>query len=371
MKRLAVGLLLSVVVLGLVWGLADLSGQAAAEGVSEAFGSLSVGGLGLAFLCYGLSYLGRAWRLAVLLPGPDRLLHLASISARHNLFNLVLPLRSGEASLPLMLRRETGRSLAEGAAALVVARVLDLLSVALYLSAGLAFAGLGEEDGGADAVTRADVALRTAWIVGGLVAGLLLLRPLARWFAGRWAPDEATGGSAGTDDDAGAPADRPGPGQGGFVRKLTRFAGRTAHHLAAQPLPRLVGALVVSLLTWGLTYGACYALVVDMAGDSGSVGPELAGVTFVASLVASTFLHLTGILPINTLAGLGPWEGGWVAGYVFIGVSQAAAFASALASHAAVFAMIALLGGLALVTAGRWGSQPSPTGPDLTPGDAP
>ena len=350
MKRLAVGLLLSVVVLGLVWGLADLSGQAAAEGVSEAFGSLSVGGLGLAFLCYGLSYLGRAWRLAVLLPGPDRLLHLASISARHNLFNLVLPLRSGEACLSLMLKRETGRSLAEGAAALVVARVLDLLSVALYLSAGLAFAGLGEEDGGADAVTRADVALRTAWIVGGLVAGLLLLRPLARWFAGRWAPT--------TGDEATA----------GFVRKLTRFAGRTAQHLAEQPLPRLAGALVVSLLTWGLTYGACYALVVDMAGPTGSVGPELAGVTFVASLVASTFLHLTGILPINTLAGLGPWEGGWVAGYVFIGVSQAAAFASALASHAAVFGMIALLGGLALVTAGRWGS---PTGPDGTPGDAP
>ncbi|MFT7463301.1 MAG: uncharacterized membrane protein YbhN (UPF0104 family) [Pseudohongiellaceae bacterium] len=314
-KRLGLALLASIVAIGLLLGVSDISGQSAAEGVIAMAKALSPGWVALTFAAYALSYVGRAARLSLLLPGQLPLLRLFSISARHNLFNLVLPLRSGEASLPLMLRNECGRPLAEGTAALVVARVLDLTSVCLFLLLGLALSGLGGDE------------LRPP-VLGLLVALLAVacaLRPVALWLSKRLPTDKG---------------------------RVANFAASTATHLAAQPSGRLLASLAVSLLTWLLTYCACWLLVVDMAHGDGSTVSSLAQVTFVTSLVASTCLHLVGILPINTMAGVGPWEAGWVAGYVFIGVTQEAAFASAVVSHGVIFSMVSLLGGLGLVLRG-------------------
>jgi uncharacterized membrane protein YbhN (UPF0104 family) len=312
MKRLGLALLASVVVFMLVLGVSDISGQAAADGVADAAAGLSPGLLALTFLAYAASYVGRAARLSLLLPGRLPLMQLVSISARHNLFNLVLPLRSGEASLPIMLRNEAGRSLAEGTAALVVARVLDLMSVCVFLLIGLAWTGLGGDE------LRPPVLALLALLVCAAVG----MRPAARWIAGRL------------------------PANGS---KFVSFAGRTAAHLGEQPASRLAASLSVSLLTWLLTYLACWLLVKDMATGDSEIALSLAGVTFAASLVGSTCLHLVGILPINTLVGVGPWEAGWVAGYVFVGVGTEAAFASAVVSHAVIFAMVSLLGGLGLL----------------------
>lgn len=311
MKRFGLALLASVVVIGLLLGVSDLSSQSATEGVLDAFAALSPGLLALTFAAYATSYVGRAARLALLLPGHLPLLRLFSISARHNLFNLVLPLRSGEASLPLMLRNECDRPLAEGAAALVVARVLDLTSVCLFLLLGLALSGLG-----GDELRPPVLALLVL-----LICGAAAMRPMARWLAQRL-PDNKG--------------------------KLTRFASQTATHLGEQPTSRLLACLAISLITWLLTYCACWLLVKDMASAAGATGADLSQVTFVTSLVASTCLHLVGILPINTMAGVGPWEAGWVAGYAFIGVGNEAAFASAVVSHGAIFTMVSLLGGLGL-----------------------
>lgn len=316
MKRLGLALLASVVVCTLVLGLSDISGQAAAAGVVDAAAALSPGLLALTFLAYAASYVGRAARLSLLLPGQLPLLRLVSISARHNLFNLVLPFRSGEASLPIMLHNEGDRPLAEGTAALVVARVLDLMSVCIFLLIGLAWSGLGGDP----------LRLPVLALLALLLCAAASMRPVARWIAGRL------------------------PADGG---RLVSFAVRTARYLAEQPASRLAASLCVSLLTWLLTYVACWLLVVDMASGDSAVATSLASVTFMASLVGSTCLHLTGILPINTLAGLGPWEAGWVAGYVFVGVESQAALASAVVSHGAIFAMVSLLGGLGLVIRGR------------------
>ena len=58
-------------------------------------------------------------------------------------------------------------------------------------------------------------------------------------------------------------------------------------------------------------------------------------------------------VPVNTLAGIGPWEAGWTAGYVLVGVDQTAALASAVVSHGAILAFVSLLGGLGWVLRGR------------------
>lgn len=310
MKRLALALLLTVIVVGLLMAFTDLSAGAAMEDSAEAAARLSPLGVVLAFLLYGLSYVGRGVRLALLLPGSAKVPLLVSISARHNLLNLVLPLRSGEASLPLMLRAEAGRSLAEGTAALVVARVLDLLSVATWMLVGLALVHRDADD---------DLPLRAGLILAGLLLALGLLRPVGRAVARLLA---------------------------GRKGRLGSFAGRAAGHLAAQPRGVLLLAGLVSLLTWLLTYGSCYVLLHDMGGAGHPVTESLAAVGFPASLVGSSMLHLAGILPINTLAGIGPWEAGWTAGYLLVGVPEDAALASAVVSHGAILLFVSVLGGL-------------------------
>ena len=309
--RLLTALLASVVLLGLLLVAADLERRATADAVGEVFADLSWPLVLLAFALYAGSYGGRALRLAALLPGAPAFGRLCSVSARHNLLNLVLPFRSGEASLPLMLKAEAGRPLAEGVAALLVARVLDLLCVTSYFLLGGALRAGGGQDAHAP---------RVALVLAGVLCALVVMRPGARWLARATLSEGRVGG---------------------FVQRL-------AGHVGTVGTRRLAGATAVSFLTWGLTYAACYALVLAMAGP-GPVGTALARVSVADSLVGSSLLHLTAILPINTIAGAGAWEAGWTAGYVLAGVDEIAAFASAVGSHVLIFAFIALLGGLAFL----------------------
>lgn len=322
-RRWALAVLGSAGVLALLWLVGAFDDVAVTETLATSFRELAWAPVAASFALYGVSYVGRAARLRVLV-GDDLAdvpwWHLTSICARHNLANLVLPMRSGEVSLPLMLRSETGRPLAQGAAALVVARVLDLFSVALMCAVGLIVTSTGDD------ASRAAIMNRLALVVVLGLLALAALRPGARLVV----------------------ASVRGDG------RLARFARDLGGHLAALPHGRLVRATLISWTTWLLTYGACYAVVVAMRGVSGDVGAELLRVDFATSLVGSTFLHLTGILPINTLAGVGAWEAGWYAGYHgVVGVGEAAALASAAVSHALILAFIVVLAGLGFLVRPR------------------
>ncbi|MCB9898445.1 MAG: flippase-like domain-containing protein [Planctomycetes bacterium] len=323
MKRALLALLATAVLVAVLLALLDLDLGELATRVGDRLAVLSPTLVALAFLLYIGVYVGRALRFAVLLPGMRASLpHLVSISARHNLLNLVLPLRSGEISLPWMLRTEAGRSLAEGAAALVVARVLDLGSVATFMLIGLATA---HTDTGPHRV-----GVQAAAILGALLVGLLLVRPLAalalRWLGGEHALSHAAA-------------------VGGLRGRVSAFLAQAAGHLVALSRGRLLVAGLLSLLAWAFTYASLFAILRAAGGDD-PVGRALAAIDVPTHLVGATGLHLTSILPVNTLGGVGAWEAGWTAGYVFAGVDAEAAGVSGVVSHVLVFGFILVLGGL-------------------------
>ncbi len=323
--RWVVALVGSLAVLGLLALLGVFDGIDITATLQSSFASLAWGPVALSFLLYALSYVGRAMRLRVLV-GRDLddvpWWHLTSICARHNLANLVLPMRSGEVSLPLMLRSETGRPLAQGAAALVVARVLDLFSVALFCVVGVVVVGAA----GVDDAERELILLRLGLVVGAGVVVLAVMRPIARAVAMR-----VTGNG-----------------------RIARFIRDLGTHLGALPTARLAQGAAISGVTWLLTYAACFEIVVAMRGVPGDVGAALTDVTFSQSLVGSTGLHLTGILPINTLAGVGAWEAGWIAGYhTIVGVPKEAALASAAVSHVLILTFIVVLAGVGFLARPR------------------
>jgi len=274
--------------------------------------ALDLAWCGLALLVYGASYVARGARLAVLLPRTSSVLHFTSISARHTFFAVVMPFRSGEAALPLLLATEAGRPLPEGVSVLGVMRALDLLAVALYLLLGLALFS-----GGA----TADTGPRALVVLAALLVALVLMRPVcARLsvFAG------AEGG-------------------------LRRFLGRAAQHVAGLRTGQLLLAILASLVAWLCTYAACFFVLRAMV-PAPEVGPLVAPITFAQSLVGTTGLHLSAVIPVSPVAGIGTWEAGWTAGYALTGLDLQTAGTTAVVSHVVIFAFIVLIGALGHAT---------------------
>jgi hypothetical protein len=112
-----------------VWGWGSVLALWEEAGIGSAIVAL------LALLC---TYVLRTWRIYDYFPSETAgrfgtLLRLVQV---HNLLNIMLPFRSGEASFPLLMRREFDLSLARGTAALFVMRLFDLHAL-------LAAAGIG------------------------------------------------------------------------------------------------------------------------------------------------------------------------------------------------------------------------------------
>jgi len=319
-KRLVPTLIASVVLLTLVVTLAELEPAR----LGDTFAALDWAGVALAFGVYALSYLGRGIRLALLLPGVSNVAHFTSISARHTLLAVVLPFRSGEAALPWLLHSEAGRPLPEGVSTLGVIRILDLMSVAVWLLVGLAFSNVQ----GAGAEGMGDIAPRALGVLAVLVLGLALLRPMAARLA---ILRQAEG-------------------------RLRRFVGESAAHLASQGTGQLVLATVVSLATWAATYGACFYVLQAMAAPE-ALGAPVADLSFAESLIGTTGLHLSAVLPLSPVASVGTWEAGWTAGYAVVGLDLDLAATSALVSHVIILGYIAALGGMGWL----WRFRPAPS----------
>jgi uncharacterized membrane protein YbhN (UPF0104 family) len=304
-KRLLVAALVSAVLVGVLFSFTSLDWEVVGRSLLHLDPALAAASFGI----YALSFAGRGLRLLVLLPGAGRLLHLSSIATRHIFLAVVLPARTGEASLPVMLSAECGRPLEEGVSVLALQRLLDLACVAFFLVAGVLLSGAGGD--------AAAVLPRAAAVLALLVAGVLLLRPACARLA-------ALAGS---------------------TRRPLAFVGRSARHVAALGGRQLLLATATSLATWLCTYGACWLLLLSLATPD-ALG-DVVRVSFPVSLVGTTGLHLSAVLPVSPLAGVGTWEMGWVAGYTLAGLPQDAALASAIVGHALILAFIVVLGGCA------------------------
>ena len=310
MKKLLLAALLAAILIGVLAAFTKLDWAR----VSDTLLALDPALVLASFGAYALSFVLRGVRLGILVPGASTLPHLFSMSARHILMAIVLPFRSGEASLPLMLSMECGRPGTEGVSVLGIMRVLDLLCVAACLVAGVL---LGGASGASDTAAMSAEDLRTRGLItlAALAAGLLLLRPIAK---------------------GAAPLARS-------PKKVLALAGGIAEKVASLGTRQLTSALLVSLATWVCTYGACWLLLRAMT-PPGALG-EAARVSFAAALVGTTGLHLSAAFPASPLAGVGTWEAGWMVGYRFVGMSEQDALTSAIVSHVAVLSFIVLLGG--------------------------
>lgn len=292
-------------------------------------------------------YLGvtvaRGARLRVLLGPGHSVPLLSAVSALHSLAIQILPFRTGEAALPVLLRRHEVAGLARGSVTLVSVRLMDFIVV-------LAAVGVSA------AVTHAKyLGAWWPWLAAGFLACLLSLLGLLFFLLARRphgfsnpASGHVTRGfesalvlnPASTlirSSDYEAEVGHRGSTVPDSRRSTNPFVvrGSVAKALRAAGL-----GLAASLVAWACLFG-CYHLFMKWAG--------VAGLSFAQSVLAAAGGVAAGFLPTNTLLSLGTLEAGWTAGLYLVGIDPAEGAVVGFRLHAAILLVNLIYAGLGLI----------------------
>jgi uncharacterized membrane protein YbhN (UPF0104 family) len=300
--RFVLSILLALVVLALLYGLGEVDWRE----MLTTLASISPLSFLSALALHAGIYLARAERFRVLMPPDERPGRgaLLAVTSAHNLAVYALPAKTGEATLPVYLNAVSGTRPAVALASLIVSRVLDLASLSALVALALA---------------------------------VLLAR--GAWSGPLWAAAAASAGLALASLACFALAMRPGRIVGlgelaartlGLARtrlgaRLLERAGELRVALVSAGASRRLEAAALSFVVWILIF-AFYVALARGFGLAANVSALEA--SFGASLAVAMNL-----LPINSFAGLGTQEAGWVFGFGLVGVSADDAFATGVGAH--------------------------------------
>jgi len=210
----------------------------------------------LAFGCFALSHLLRAWRIFRLVTQPMRCSYLSTIklSAIHQFANNLLPMRLGEFVFPLLLQQYYQTSLSSGMARLIWLRILDL---AVMLSVLILFVML-----------RFDLLLASGLIL------LAALSVLLGWLMLNW------------------------------LEKLPLLKTLVKQFRSARPDSRALTLelLFITLIAWGCKLVALVFLAQQLT--------SLPFTTLFAGILGTEF---SAILPVHGIGGAGTYEASFIA----------------------------------------------------------
>jgi uncharacterized membrane protein YbhN (UPF0104 family) len=256
------------------------------------------------------TYVVRTHRMHDYFPQETRgqFLRLFRVTQIHNLLNIMLPLRAGETSFPLLMRSEFGIPLAHGTAALLVLRLLDLHALLAAAGIGLV-AGVGHK----------------TWTIA--VWLLFLVLPLLL-FPLRHAAFNAL--------------------RGRLPAKLTRLMDQVDDGIPEN--------IVAFLRAWGLTVLNWGVKVMVLAWVLRLMGIDPIAACFGGALGG----ELSSVLPVHAPGGVGTYPAGIAAGAAAFGISKASLAAIAEASintHLLVIVSAVVGTGISLLlqTTGRHG----------------
>ena len=228
--------------------------------------------LSLALAALVGTYFIRCWRIHDYFPAETsgRFLLLFRVTQVHNLLNIMLPLRTGETSFPLLMRSEFGMPLARATAALLVMRLLDLH--ALFAAAGIGIViGAGYRPPA--------VALWFAFLLSP-VAFYAMKRPVFAFLSGR------------------------------LPEKLRRLVDEVDRGMPVDMLA-FVRAWMVTVANWGIK-------VVVLAWALALMGVE----PFAACFGGALGGELSSVLPVHAPGGVGTYPAGITAGAMAFGASS-------------------------------------------------
>lgn len=265
-----------------------------------------VAGFGL----YMLSYFFRAMRFYILLDNKVGLKDLFGIVCLHNMANNILPVRTGELSYIYLIKKNHHVPIREGIASLMVARVFDIIAIAIIFSISF------------------NLLTVNFLIVPQLIKTLILSVILAViiLFALIYSKKNID-----------------------YV-KLPSFCVVVPKDLIVFLTDRLniIGkefdmitntknithVALLSAMVWFSSFVMGYLLIINM-------GIQL---DIWAILVGFTFSVLISILPVHGIGGFGTMEGGWAVIFIALGAEKEIAISTGFAYHIIIIIFTILLG---------------------------
>jgi len=224
------------------------------------------------------------------------------VMLQHNLLNNLLPMRTGEASFPLLLKRYFGIPLAGSLPVLFWFRLLDMHTL----------------------VTLALAAVGSDFLPTGTVWVLLLLWNVAPYAVFRGAD------TLGRKLNAGA---RTGGGTRLLARLLSALPGTPRGFWLSWYWTVLNWVIKLGAFAWALQFFIEIPLRVALLGAVGG--------------------DMTSVLPVHSVAGMGTYEGGIVAALLPFGVDANHALAAAVNLHLLLLAATLISGLFSLLIPGR------------------
>jgi uncharacterized protein (TIRG00374 family) len=276
------------------------------------------GWLLLAMLFYLAAFVGRAFRFRCLLrqnqAGFRRLLQIV---CWHNLWNHLLPARTGELSFVYLIRRYKLDTAVSGLSVLVVSRMIDVITVLLFLSLGLL--------------------LRPVNVLG--------LHPFLFWFLSLLALVSLSGILYRFSSLFAWAAEKSGP--------ILRFlrAKRVSEKLqeAASEFERMESGAIYgrgfgwTLFLWTFQFLTFYALML-------SFGVFLSPP---AVVIGSAAAALASFIPSAT-GNFGPVEAGWALGFALVGIELRLGLATGFAMHVVLLGFSTAFAASALLLSVLW-----------------
>lgn len=262
---------------------------------------------------YMLAQLLRAVRVAACLPHPrPSLARIFAVVCMHQFLNHVIPARLGELSFPLLASRYGSVSIPAATRLLIVIRIYE------FIILGVFFLGAASElfvRAGALFLIGSIVACAALLLV--LILLLVLGIPtLLRVVRGtldrisilRWRTSALR------------------------LRILAGIDALLGEFVRKRPAKESLSVALLSVLIWVLLFWISFEALRYAGID----------VTFLGTIVGSSFANASHVLPINTFGSIGSLEAGWTFGFVLIGVPAKAALASGFALHVVGIAFLSL-----------------------------
>ncbi|HCF38326.1 MAG TPA: hypothetical protein DER56_04520 [Thermosipho africanus] len=235
----------------------------------------------LGFLCYLTTYLFRTTRFYVLLNKSIPFSELFKVVCVHNMFNNLLPARTGEVSFLYLLKKFHGRNLGEAVAVLVVARFFDMLSILTFFLISAIF------------VKSVSI---NKFLIASLIFILLLIFLLVIFSRKR---------ILNALDFFQAKFDSK------IVKNILRvFRDTITEFESVKNLKIIVLSALFSFCMWFFLYLTAFLILLSMS----------IYIEFASAIFASTFPVVTTLLPIQGFVGFGTIEAGWAIGFSIVGI---------------------------------------------------
>ncbi|PPS40920.1 lysylphosphatidylglycerol synthase transmembrane domain-containing protein [Chroococcidiopsis sp. TS-821] len=289
--------------------------------ISSALYQVGILGISKIFLLVGITQALRALRFWELLSIKTKTSYLPifKITCVYQFLNHVLPVRSGELSLPILLKRYSSYPYISSVASLLLTRIHDALALGTIVASGVGFAVIN----GRIASDWLNLLILVLLAIALLAGSFTLLISRNQQLAQAW-QGIATSGRIGR-----------------LLFKLKTLIKNFYQELLIYRDAALhLKLFSYSILLW-LTIFILFWVVLQSLGFSMSLSEVVLG---------SSLANLTQLLPVGTLGNIGTLEAGWVFGFTLLGYDSYRTLTAGIVMHVIVILIAGIYGVLSWVS---------------------